>query len=68
MHAILALLVGVLNFAPGDPGLEYAVKPTAAELSTLGGRLAHDLRTQGAPEIANAPFRSGTVARLEGAT
>jgi hypothetical protein len=49
MHAIFALLVGVLNFAPGDPGLDYAVKPTPAELSSLGGRLAHDLRAQGTP-------------------
>ena len=49
MVAVLALLVGVLNFAPGDPGLPYAVAPTAPELSALGVRLAHDLRADGTP-------------------
>jgi hypothetical protein len=45
----LAILVGVLNFAPGDPGLPYAVTPTAPQLSALGSRLAHDLRAAGTP-------------------
>lgn len=49
MVAVLAMLVGVLNFAAGDPGLDYAVLPTAPELSALGNRLAHDLRAAGTP-------------------
>lgn len=49
MIAILAVLVGVLNFAAGDPGLDYAVAPSAAELRGLGARLAHDLRASGTP-------------------
>jgi hypothetical protein len=49
MIAVLALLVGVLNFSAGDPGLDYAVAPTALELSALGARLAHDLRAAGKP-------------------
>ena len=49
MHAAVALVVGVLSFAPGDPGLPYAVMPTRPELSALGDRLAHDLRADGAP-------------------
>lgn len=49
MIAVLAVLVGVLNFAPGDPGLDYAVKPSAPELSALGARLTHDLRADGTP-------------------
>jgi hypothetical protein len=49
MFAVLAMLVGVLNFAPGDPGLDYAVTPTAPQLSALGARLAHDLRAAGTP-------------------
>ncbi len=47
MLAVLAMVVGVLNFAPGDPGLDYAVAPTAQQLSALGERLAHDLRLAG---------------------
>lgn len=49
MIAVLALVVGVLNFAAGDPGLDYAVAPTAPQLSALGARLAHDLRAAGTP-------------------
>jgi hypothetical protein len=49
MVAVLAMLVGVLSFAPGDTGLDYAVLPTATELSALGDRLAHDLRAAGTP-------------------
>jgi hypothetical protein len=49
MVAVLAMLVGVLSFAPGDTGLDYAVLPTAPELSALGDRLAHDLRAAGTP-------------------
>jgi len=49
MLTLLAMLVGVLNFAPGDTGLPYSVLPTAAELGALGDRLAHDLRASGAP-------------------
>jgi hypothetical protein len=49
VHAALAIMVGVLNFAPGDSGLPYAVAPTVQELSALGDRLAHDLRADGTP-------------------
>ncbi len=49
MYAVLAMLVGVLNFAAGDPGLDYAVLPTGPDLSALGQRLAHDLRAAGTP-------------------
>jgi hypothetical protein len=49
MLAVLAMVVGVLNFAAGDPGLDYAIAPTAPQLSALGVRLAHDLRAAGAP-------------------
>jgi hypothetical protein len=49
MIAVLAVLVGVLTFAAGDPGLDYAVAPTAPQLSALGVRLAHDLRAAGTP-------------------
>ena len=45
----LGLLVGVLNFAPGDPGFDYAIKPSPPELFALGERLAHDLRADGSP-------------------
>jgi hypothetical protein len=47
--ALFAMLIGVLTFAPGDPGLDYAVAPTATELGALGDRLAHDLRAAGTP-------------------
>jgi hypothetical protein len=47
--ALFALFVGVLSFAPGDAGLDYAVVPTASQLSALADRLAHDLRSAGAP-------------------
>ncbi len=43
------MLVGVLNFAPGDTGLPYSVLPTRGELGALGDRLAHDLRAAGTP-------------------
>jgi hypothetical protein len=49
MLAMLAVIVGVLNFAAGDTGLDYAVLPTAPELSALGSRLTHDLRAAGTP-------------------
>jgi hypothetical protein len=49
MIALLAVLVGVLDFAAGDPGLDYAVAPTGPQLSALGVRLAHDLRAAGTP-------------------
>jgi hypothetical protein len=49
MLALLAMLVGVLNFSAGDTGLPYSILPTAAELSGLGARLAHDLRVTGTP-------------------
>ncbi len=49
MLALLGVILGVLSFAPGDPGLPYAVAPTAPELRALGERLAHDLRADGTP-------------------
>ncbi|MGD0475464.1 MAG: hypothetical protein ABSB70_19935 [Candidatus Velthaea sp.] len=49
MLAVVGLIVGVLTFAPGDPGLDYAVTPTSPELRALGSRLAHDLRAAGTP-------------------
>jgi hypothetical protein len=49
MQPVLAVLVGVLTFAPGDTGLPYSVLPSAAQLSALGDRLAHDLRAAGTP-------------------
>jgi hypothetical protein len=49
MIALLAVFVGVLDFAAGDPGLDYAVAPTPPQLSALGVRLAHDLRADGTP-------------------
>lgn len=49
MLALLGVILGVLSFAPGDPGLPYAGAPTAPELRALGERLAHDPRADGAP-------------------
>ena len=49
MIALMAVLVGVLNFAASDPGLDYAVTPRLPQLSALGVRLAHDLRADGTP-------------------
>jgi hypothetical protein len=46
---LLGVMLGVLSFAPGDPGLPYSVAPTTRELGALGDRLAHDLRADGAP-------------------
>jgi hypothetical protein len=45
----VGLLVGVLSFTAGDPGLPYSVAPTPAQLGALGDRLAHDLRAAGTP-------------------
>lgn len=49
MFLALGLVIGVLSFAPGDPGLAYAVTPSAQDLGALGDRLAHDLRADGTP-------------------
>ena len=68
MQAALAMLVGVLNFAAGDPGLPYAVTPTAPELHALGSRLAHDLRAAGTPaRQLNVTCDDAACARRAGA-
>ena len=48
MFAVLGIIIGVLSFAAGDTGMDYSIAPSRLELSALGDRLAHDLRTDGA--------------------